>query len=48
MKKLSLDSIKKWHAEAKDRCIVCAQIAAFLSIPYIIIGLTVVQVSSVY
>jgi len=48
MKKLSLDSIKKWHAEAKENCILCARIAAFISIPYLLIALVIVQANSLY
>ena len=45
MKKLSLDSIKKWHADAKEKCIFCAHVAAFASMPYLLVGLVLVQIS---
>lgn len=39
MKYLNLDSIKA----GRDNCKVCAQIAAFVSLPYLLIGLIVIQ-----
>ena len=45
MKKLSLDSIKKWHVDAKEKCIFCAHVAAFASMPYLLVGLVLVQIS---
>ena len=46
MKYLNQDSIKKWHAEAKEKCIFCAHVAAFASVPYLLVGLIIVQMSS--
>jgi len=46
MKKLSLDSIKEWHADAKEKCIFCAHVAAFASVPYLLVMLIVVQMGS--
>jgi hypothetical protein len=48
MKKLSLDSIKKWHADAKEKCIICARVAAFISVPYLLVALIVVQANGLY
>lgn len=49
MKYLNLDSIKKWHARTKDKCIICARVVTLISAPYIlVVSLVILQSQSYY
>lgn len=49
MKYLNLDSVKKWHARTKDKCIICTKVLAYISAPYImVVSLIMAQTHSYY